>query len=279
MRRLRRVWRLGRLAAHVALGASLAALLLGKARRRRRPRLVAWWHRRVCRVLGVEVVVHGRPAAAPVLLACNHVSWLDIPAIGGVVDTRFLSKAEVRGWALIGWLAARAGTLFVRRADRAATEATTLEILWSLRQGERVVLFPEGTTTDGSTVRRFRSRLFDAAVLADVPVQPVALRFLEGERLAPTVPFLGEDAFVPHLARLAGHAGLRVEVTFLEPFPARAAVRHTLAARCEAAVRAVVEGPDVSEGQDERLAVNSRPRRSFSPPLPGGRVGAGGNPA
>lgn len=242
---LRRAWRLGRLAAHIALGALLAALLLGERRRHRRPRLVrliAWWHRGACRALGVDVIVRGQPAPAPVLLLSNHVSWLDIPVLGGAAPTRFLSKAEVRGWPLLGWLAARSGTLFLRRADRAAAEAATLEMIWALRRGERVLLFPEGTTTDGTGVRRFRSRLIEAAVLADTPVQPVALRFVEGEGADRAVPFVGEDAFLPHLVRLAGRAAVRAEVTFLDPLPARSAPREMLAARCEAGVRAVVEG-------------------------------------
>jgi 1-acyl-sn-glycerol-3-phosphate acyltransferase len=114
-------------------------------------------------------------------------------------------------------------------------------MVWALRRGERVLLFPEGTTTDGTGVRRFRSRLIEAAVLADTPVQPVALRFVEGEGTDRAVPFVGEDAFLPHLVRLAGRNAVRAEVTFLDPIPARSAPREALAARCEAGVRAVVE--------------------------------------
>lgn len=236
--------RLGRLAAHLALGALLAVLLLGEQRRGRRPRLaglIRWWHRGVCRVLGVEVVVHGHPAPGPVLFVCNHVSWLDIPVLGSVVPARFLSKAEVRRWPFLGWLAARAGTLFLRRADRAAAEAAALEMLWTLRRGESIVLFPEGTTTDGRTVRRFRPRLFEAAVRAGAQVQPVALRFLADGRPAPDVPFLGEDAFLPHLLRLSRRPRIRAELTFLAPLAAREAPPARLAGRCEALVRAAVE--------------------------------------
>jgi 1-acyl-sn-glycerol-3-phosphate acyltransferase len=248
MRWPRSALRLGRLAGHLALGALLAVVLLGERRRERRPRLaglIRWWHREACRILAVQVVTHGHPAPGPVLFVCNHISWLDIPVLGSVVPARFLSKAEVRRWPFLGWLAARAGTLFLKRADRGAAEAAALEMVWTLRRGESVVLFPEGTTTDGTGVRRFRARLFEAAVLAGTPVQPVALRFLAEGQTDADVPFLGEDTFLPHLLRLSRRARIRAEVSFLPPLPAREAPPDTLAGRCEALVRAVVEqAPD-----------------------------------
>jgi 1-acyl-sn-glycerol-3-phosphate acyltransferase len=241
----RRVYRLARLALHLAAGTLLAALLLGARQRRSRPRmnrLLTWWHRGVCRILGVALTVRGRPSAAPALLACNHVSWLDIPVLASVVPGRFLAKAEVREWPLVGWLAARAGTLFLRRGDRAAARSALLEMVWALRRGDHVILFPEGTTTDGAGVRRFRDRLFEAAILAGAPVQPVALRFRDGDRTHPLVPFLGDHALVPHLARLVAAPRIDVEVTFAEAFSARGLSREALAARCEAFVRAAVNG-------------------------------------
>jgi 1-acyl-sn-glycerol-3-phosphate acyltransferase len=236
---------------HVVLGAILAAALLRERRRDRLPRLAGllrWWHRGACRALGVDVVAHGRPASAPTLFACNHVSWLDIPVLGSLVPGCFLSKAEVQGWPVVGWLARRAGTLFLKRGDRHAARAATLAMTWALRRGDNVVLFPEGTTSDGSGIRRFHARLFEAAVLAGVRVQPVALRFPagdRGDRPDPLVPFVGDDALLPHLARLAGHPGPRAEVTFLEPLEARGADRAALAGHCEALVRSVVEGERV----------------------------------
>jgi 1-acyl-sn-glycerol-3-phosphate acyltransferase len=262
MRWLRKAVRLGRLGGHLVLGAVLAALLLagrGSARSPRRARLIRWWHRGACRALGVEVVVRGTPAPGPVLLACNHVSWLDILVLGAVVQTRFVAKAEVRGWPLLGWLAARAGTLFLKRGDRGAAEAATLEMVWALRRGASVALFPEGTTSDGRGVRRFRARLFDAAVLAGAPVQPVALRFRDGDRLCPRAPFVGDDDFVPHLVRLAGHGALRAELTFLEPVKGHSGQRERLAQQCEARVRAALEGPPAARLPGGRLTA-PRPR-------------------
>jgi len=242
---LRSGLRLTRLGGHIALGVLLAGTVAGHRAWDRRPRLaglVSWWLRVVCRVLQVKVTVHGHPATSPVLFVCNHVSWLDIPVVGGVVPARFVSKAEVRRWPLIGWLAARAGTLFLRRADRGAAQAAVLEMVWALRRGQNVVLFPEGTTTDGSVVRRFRPRMLEAALLAGTSVQPVALRFVDGDRPDPVVPFVGDDAFLPHLLRLSGRKTTRAEVTFLEPLAVRDTRGDALAARCETLVRGVIEG-------------------------------------
>lgn len=98
-------------------------------------------------------------------------------------------------------------------------------MVWAPRRGASVALFPEGTTRDGREVRWFRARLFDAAILAGTPAQPVALRFRDGDRLCHLAPFVGDDNFVPHLVRLAGHGALRAGLTFLEPVTGHAGQR------------------------------------------------------
>lgn len=240
--------RLVRLGLHLAVGAVLATVL---TRPRRWPgppaAVVGWWHRRACRILGVRVRVTGAVPHGPVLLVCNHVSWLDIPVLASVLPGCFVSKAEVRDWPLIGWLAARAGTLFLQRGHRGAASEIRERMAWTLRRGWPVILFPEGTTTDGTHVRRFYARLFDAAVLAGAPVQPVAIRFSSGDRPSQTAPFIGDDAFVPHLLRLAGGPPVVANLTFLEPIPT-AVGRDGLASAAEASVRAIVEGAPAAAG-------------------------------
>jgi 1-acyl-sn-glycerol-3-phosphate acyltransferase len=244
---LRRARRLSAVALHLLVGAVLALALFGGPAPRqaaRRQAVLRAWQARLCRLLGVELRVSGRPHPGPALLVCNHVSWLDIPVLGAVVPGHFLAKAELRSWPFLGWLAARAGTLFVARGERGAMDRAVMEMVWILRRGAPVVAFPEGTTTDGTRVRRFHGPMFEAAILAAVPVQPVALRFQDahGEPAA-AVPFLGDDAFVPHLLRLAGLPGVVAEVAFLDPIPGRAGERAALAAAARAAVRERIEDP------------------------------------
>lgn len=232
---------LAAVALHV-LGGLLIAPFMGRGEtmpaRGWRSALVSAWQRRLCHLLRLSVRVHGAPLEGPVLLAANHVSWLDIIVLGGVCETRFLAKQEVRQWPLVGGLTARAGTLFIRRNAPGAAQHAADEMTWALRRGCRLALFPEGTTTDGSGLARFHSRLFQAAVRAHAPVQPVALRYAENGGRSARAPFLGEQSLLNHLWHLSAR-GLEVELHFLPPLQPLAG-RAQLAAASQSAIAAVL---------------------------------------
>jgi 1-acyl-sn-glycerol-3-phosphate acyltransferase len=231
LRRARRgLW----LSGHLVLGALicrvwLAALAAGGSRHARGQRQywVRWWMRRLLRGLGVEVRTHGFVHATPELLVANHVSWLDIPCLLACTDAVFVAKAEVARWPLIGRLAAGAGTLFLDRGRGAGEIAARAGA--ALTAGENVMVFPEGTSTDGRGVRPFHARLFQAARAADVPVQAVAIRYPHPRGSHPVVPFIGEDSLVPHLWRLLGESRIDAELVFCPPRPAANRDRRTLA--------------------------------------------------
>ena len=243
---LRRSYRLVLLALHLLLGAGLTLLLA--PRDPARPfsdfhrAVIRWWHRRLCRVLGLKVHVRGQPAGTPALLVSNHVSWLDIPVIGGAADLAFLSKAEVRRWPVIGWLAYKSGTLFIERGGKNASNAASEVMTFQLLRGRSVLVFPEGTTSEGETVRRFHPRLFAAAQLAERPVQPVALRFRNGGARDTIAPFVGDDSFPAHMWRVLGTSGIEVELVFCPPLGSRGVERRVLAEQAQAHVAALVEG-------------------------------------
>lgn len=111
------------------------------------------------------------------MLVANHVSWLDIFAINAVAPMRFVAKQEIRRWPVVGWLVARADTVFIRRGCRASAQSVSETVAMVLREGDRVVVFPEGTTTDGTGIKPFKSGLFQAAAKAGVAVQPLVLRY------------------------------------------------------------------------------------------------------
>ena len=244
---LRRLRRLAGLLAVVALGAVLCVYftLWRWLRRRRHPRLpgvARWWEGRVCRALGVSVrLAAGRPAT-PALLVANHVSWLDIVALGSLTPMAFVSKAEVRGWPVIGWLAAVGGTLFIPRGAHQAG-AIAQAIRERLARGESIVIFPEGTTTDGSRLRPFFPRLFAAAVEADATVQPAAVAYPWQGGVHPAAPFIGDETFASHLWRVLAEPGIEVEVRFCDPLAAAAADRRGLAQRARAAIAAALGLP------------------------------------
>jgi 1-acyl-sn-glycerol-3-phosphate acyltransferase len=204
---------------HVLLGILLTPLLVTRrpgSSLLTHPRVVSWWHNRLADILGVGITVSGPRPEAPALLASNHISWLDITVLGGLTQTAFLSKHEVRRWPVIGWLAARSGTLFIRRGSGEARRVSD-NIAARLQQGGLVTLFPEGTTTDGTRVKPFFSRLFGAAVDARARVVPVALHYhIDGEH-DPVAPYTDEQTLAHNLRGLLAREKTQVHVTFGMP--------------------------------------------------------------
>ncbi|WP_045225967.1 lysophospholipid acyltransferase family protein [Methyloterricola oryzae] len=176
------------------------------------------WCHAVCRVLGVRITSHGSPSDLPGLKVANHISWLDIIVLGSLLPLAFVAKLEVAAWPVLGYLAKRTGTLFIRRGDAEHTAAACEQMAWQLRQGRRVMLFPEGTTTRGERVLRFHAKLLQPAQRAQVPVQAVALRYRN--EAATVAPFVDDDAFLPHLIDVLKLQNIDVEVHFCPVLPA-----------------------------------------------------------
>ena len=193
---------------------------------RRAPRL---WHRMVARLVGLRIHIHGEPARQrPLLIAANHVSWTDIMVLGAAADVHFIAKAEVGGWPVFGRLAKLQRTVFIDRGQRRRAGEQAGIIAARLANGEPMVLFPEGTTSDGNHLLPFKSTLFAAAQMAlgeggDAAVQPVAIVYTKlhgmpmSRRHRMRTSWIGEQTLVPHLAGLVGQGGIDVEVHFGEP--------------------------------------------------------------
>ncbi|CAM4411592.1 1-acyl-sn-glycerol-3-phosphate acyltransferase [Bordetella tumbae] len=183
-----------------------------------RARLNRFWSRWLMSFCGIRVVVSGQPLLTDaVLWVANHVSWIDIFVVNSVRATAFVAKSEIRSWPVIGWLAAGAGTLFIERGQRHAVHAVGEAVQARFKQGEAVGLFPEGTTSEGDTVRPFHASLFEPARVACIPIQPVVLRFLQHGQRSPLAAFVGEETLATNLWRVLGATGLSVEVEFVAP--------------------------------------------------------------
>ena len=168
-------------------------------------------------------------------MVANHVSWLDIPVLGAQTPTTFVSKSEVRSWPLIGWLAVLLNTIFLERGAHQAS-ACARQVGDRIKRGLSVVIFPEGTTTDGRGILPFYPRLFAAAQNPGIWIQPVALRYLDQDQPCPVAPFVGDDALIAHLLRILRQPRLVVEVHFLDAFPAEGLSRKDLAEGCRTAI-------------------------------------------
>lgn len=251
---VRRAYRLARVVMHIVYGL-LLGLLLGaywRPRASRVRRAAQRWQRTLLGILNVDVEEIGQPNANARFYVSNHISWLDIPVIGAVQNVHFLSKAEVRDWPLIGQLASAAGTLYIRRGSGESGRKAA-ELAGYLGQGSPVLVFPEGTTTNGQQLRRFFPALFCAPVLAQVVTQPLALRYLDVQGAVDERPaFVGEDTFQAHLWRLLRCDRISVQLCWLpsiEPFIAAHELTDRLpreaAALCAVAqqsIEAVVSG-------------------------------------
>jgi 1-acyl-sn-glycerol-3-phosphate acyltransferase len=186
------------------------------------------WLERLGQALEIEVIVSGDPPPVRALWVANHVSWLDVVALGRLRALQFVAKRELAHWPLVGRLARAAGTRFTERDSWRGLRALVEDLAGELRAGRSVALFPEGTTTRGDVILRFRPLLFQAAVLAGVSVQPVALRYRErGARQV--APYVGDDLFVAHLGRVVRSPPQAVELHFLPRLPAVGQPAHHLA--------------------------------------------------
>lgn len=195
-----------------------------------RNRLPRTWHRIALKAIGVRVHVYGKPETRrPLMIAANHVSWLDILVLSSVVDATFVAKAEVRDWPIFGILARLQRSIFIKREERRQTQAQADEMAARLNAGETVVLFPEGTTTDGNRLGELKSSLFAAASSAAhfapdrvVHVQPVAIAYTRIHGMAmghyhrPVVAWPGDVELVPHLLGILKTGAFDVDVRFGE---------------------------------------------------------------
>lgn len=181
---------------------------------------VEQWARRMLQILGVQLLVQGEPPPAriPLLLISNHISWLDILTLHASRHVRFVSKAGVKNWPLLGPMASAAGTLYIEREKRRDAMRVVHHMTEALRNGDRLAVFPEGTTSDGRVLLPFHANLLQAAISAGVPVMPAALRYVDAATGEPSFAprYVGQDSLVGSLWRTLRAPPLLAVVRFGE---------------------------------------------------------------
>lgn len=182
------------------------------------------YHRAVCRLLGIRIRVMGKlPAKGPLLIVCNHVSWIDILVLSCVAPVSFIAKNEVGRWPFFGTLARLQQTVFVDRTRRHATGNARDEIRERLRAGDILVLFAEGTSGDGRGVLPFKSSFFASAALPEVLVLPLSLAYRGhrnmpmNRRTLPSYAWYGEMELAPHLLGALRTGPIEVTVVLHPP--------------------------------------------------------------
>lgn len=278
--------RVGRLSLFLALTLPLIAVqaLLVRFGLKAANRLPLYYHRLCCRILGFRVIVLGQPSVqAGTLFVVNHGSYLDITLIGGVIEGGFVAKSEVADWPFFGLLAKLQRTVFVDRRIHSA-HAQRDAMSERLAQGENLILFPEGTSSDGNRLLPFKSALFSAAALDNglVPVQPVSVAYVAldgipmGRLFRAMVAWYGDMELLPHLWEFLGLGIVTVVIEFHSVATlAEMGSRKILSEHCH---RVIAQGlslalsgrrlPSMEERKDEKRKKKKRKRKVKAPVAP-----------
>jgi 1-acyl-sn-glycerol-3-phosphate acyltransferase len=218
--------------------------------------LIRRWSRQLLQMLGVEARVHWRHddgLPGIVLIVANHISWLDIFVLNTLQPARFIAKAELKRWPIVGRLSTNAGTLFIERERRRDTHSVNRNTVEALARGDVVAVFPEGTTSDGTGLLKFHSSLFQPIVDAEGHVQPVAIRYrTHADEYSDAPAFVGELTMMGSFWRLTGERSLVAELHLMPPLPAKDRHRRELSSAAAESIQTVLESPVPATAPDTR---------------------------
>lgn len=243
--RLTKTVRAVRLLLHILSGLAQSAIYphLDQPAQRR---MAQNWSARLLSILCIRWSYRGTtppPEAQRVMLAANHISWLDVYALITVCPARFVAKAEIRNWPLLGWLSRNAGTLFIERTKRRDTARINEHIGNALTIGDRVAVFPEGTTSDGTMLRHFHASLLQPAVTVAATLYPVAIRYTNiAGKTSESAPYTG-ITMLESVRRILEEPWIDVELIFADPISSSGKNRRELAREAEHAIAIALSLP------------------------------------
>jgi 1-acyl-sn-glycerol-3-phosphate acyltransferase len=206
------------------------------------------WSRQTLGVVHLRLTVHGSlPAGqAPTLIVSNHVSWLDICVLNSVLPVRFVAKSDVRRWPLVGFLAARTGTIFIERRSPLDTVRTNRAIVQALTRGEHVAMFPEGTSTDGTEVKRFHASLFQPGLGPVARVVAVAVRYVNSDgSVNRNASYAGERSLWESFRLIVASGSLHAELIFAASIDVSGKTRGDIARAAQCAIAEALQLPAV----------------------------------
>jgi 1-acyl-sn-glycerol-3-phosphate acyltransferase len=233
---------------HLLRGLFICTLVFPWLRRERRLDCIGRWSAQLLCIFRVSVeLAPGSCAAASGLWVANHVSWIDVFVINALFPARFVAKSEVRRWPLVGALCMKAGSIFIARANRRDLHCIMALLTRALNTGERVVVFPEGTSTAQGAMLPFRANLFEAAIGANVAVQPVAISYFDADGgFNRAVEYIGDITLLDSMVAMLSGKSIRAMLHILPALPAHTVDRHYLAQHAYRAIHSTLGDSDQS---------------------------------
>lgn len=201
----------------------VASLLLPVVRKPLKAQIIRWWCQRLLAAFNLQVISHGHvplknAALSKTMFVANHISWTDIHALNSMVSVRFIAKSEIKTWPIFGYLVQCANTLFIDRNKRHDAGRIVDAVVLSLEAGDNLCFFPEGTTTDGTEMKPFKSSLVEAAILAGATIQPVAIHYPGPNGTINTgMAYAGETTMLESMQNILRQKYPVVELHFLPP--------------------------------------------------------------
>jgi 1-acyl-sn-glycerol-3-phosphate acyltransferase len=221
--RLTRYIRVLRIFLHTLLGITLAALAFPFCSKMFKLQLIKWWCQHLLNIFNIQIVSHGYlppsyQTASNIMFVANHISWIDIHALNSIIPTRFIAKSDIRSWPVFGYLAKKSNVLFISREKRQDAARIVHATHQSLLDGDTLCLFPEGTTTDGTEVKPFKSSIMQGAIHANAVIWPVAFRYpCKDGGINTLVAYAGEITLIESIQLVLQQKQIEVELHFLAP--------------------------------------------------------------
>lgn len=211
-------WRLVCASQYLLLAAIVVPIIFSPLTNRfpKRRKVASFLYRRFYNALNIQLIIKGNPTNEPSLWVCNHISWLDILLLAGNNTVDFIAKTEVGKWPLVGYIVRKAGTLLIDRDNKFQAYRSLPLLQERIQTGMPIVVFPEGTTTDGSSTLPFKPMFYQAAIRENILVQPISLQYFNANgEITDSVAFIDDDDFSSSLKRILKQPKIIAEIRFL----------------------------------------------------------------
>ena len=205
-------------------------------------RIIKWWCGGLLRAFHIQVNTFGSLPPANVqgiMFVANHISWADIHALNSLIPLRFVAKSDIKDWPIFGYLVTKANTLFIDRSKRQEAGRIVETVAGSLKAGDNLCYFPEGTTTDGTHMLAFKSSVLQAAINANTQLWPLAIRYInEDGSINTEMAYAGETSMMASMKLIMMQKNAVVELHFLAPIQATSRDRRELTDAAFQAIKA-----------------------------------------